>query len=94
MTTQVMKRPMGSGWAKLAYPIMTQKFPVDGLKAEDRGLTIRYEFVSAEPIDEPIAIDAQCRAGFDDRGYGFWGFTVEKTETGYLANWASAKSCD
>lgn len=89
--TQTVARK--SSFAKMAWPIMTQKFPVAGLVAEDRGLTIRYSFETTELIDESDARDAQCRAGFDDVGYGFWGFMIERTETGYLSNWASATSC-
>jgi hypothetical protein len=76
------------------YPEQKLKFPVVGLKAELRDTSIRFTFERAETINEADAIDAQCRAGWNDHGYDFWGFTVEKTETGFVANWACAKNCD
>lgn len=84
---------MPSRW-KTVWPVERLKYPVVGLKAEDRGTSVRFTFERAEEINEADAIDAQCRAGWDDRGYGFGGFTVEKTEAGFSANWFCAKTCD
>lgn len=87
------KTVVKGGWTFPVVP-MRLKHQVEGLKAENRDTSIRFTFERAEQIDEADAIDAQCRAGWNDQGYGFWGFTVERTESGYVANWACAKSCD
>lgn len=70
---------------------ITPKFPVPGLKAYDRvrGM-IHYEWKPGEAIDESDARDAQCRAGWNDIGYGFFGFHFENG----LATWQSGARCD
>jgi len=92
-TTGQMVELIRSGW-KTSYPQQSLRYPVVGLKAERRDTSIRFTFERADEITEADAIDAQCRAGWNDAGYGFWGFTVEKTDAGWVANWACAKSCD
>jgi hypothetical protein len=65
--------------------------PVPNLKAFDRvrGM-IHFEWRPGEAIDESDARDAQCRAGWPDTGYGFFGFHFENG----LATWQSAARCD
>lgn len=68
---------------------------VEGLRVftAGNGITLLYEFDSAEPIDEGVARDAQCRAGWSDYAYGFWGFQTVKLPWGaYAATWKSSNS--
>ncbi len=83
-----------SAFAPMGYPELTLRHQTPGLKAENRSTSIRFTFERAEEITEADARDAQCRAGWSDTGYGFWGFTAEQTEAGWVANWACMKSCD
>lgn len=57
------------------------------------GTSMALEYVSKDPIDESDAIDAQCRAGWDDNAYGFWGFKTAKLEDGsFVAVWKCSNS--
>ncbi len=77
-------------------PEIRTKFKVEGLKAFECGSVLKFEFTSVDEINEPIAIDAQCRAGWNDQGYGFYGLDVKCCKyTGvWKATWKCAKSCD
>ncbi len=73
------------------------KFPVPGLRIFpcSNGTTSTFEFVSDEPIDEPIAIDAQCRAGWNDQACGFYAFEATRLLDGtYVAVWKAGCSCE
>jgi hypothetical protein len=66
------------------------RIDVAGLKAyEAPGNMIKFEW-AVPSCDEPEAIDAQCRAGWNDQGYGFYDF---KFENG-VAIWYCGNSCD
>ncbi len=70
---------------------ITLRHPVDGLKAFETDRSImRFEWKSADLVDEADARDAQCRAGWNDNGYGFFAFHFESG----LATWSCARSCD
>lgn len=73
------------------------KFHVPGLRAffHGNGVTMSLEWVRSESIDEADAIDAQCRAGWPDSGYGFYSFRTTKLEDGsYCAVWKCGVSCE
>lgn len=70
------------------------KFPVPGLTANLYGSDILFQYTSHEPIDEADARDAQCRAGYSDTGYGFYGFGAVMRAGSYFATWACQVSCD
>lgn len=79
-----------SAFSSLRYPEI--KTSVVGLKAEDRGTSIRFTFESADEITAADAVDAQCRAGWNDLAYNFWGFIAEQGDDGrWTANWACSK---
>lgn len=82
-------------WGQVEFSQIDLRGTVQGLKAEDRVTSIRFTFESASEITEADAIDAQCRAGFDDHGYGFWGFIAEQGADGkWTANWACQRHSD
>jgi hypothetical protein len=69
--------------------------PVEGLTAYISDLAYNFTWIRPEPIDEADAIDAQCRAGYPDTGYGFFGLNVTTTPEGlFRATWCSWKSCE
>lgn len=73
------------------------KFDVPGLRAfsSGDGVTQSFEWVRPEPIDETEAVDAQCRAGWPDTGYGFYGFRSTVLEDGtHCAVWKCGVSCE
>lgn len=72
------------------------KFAVEGLKAFDMGSMIRFELRSVEKLDESNGIDAQCRAGWNDQGFGFFGFSAEQDKlTGiWTGKWSCSKSSE
>lgn len=77
-------------------PEIRLKHAVEGLKAFECAGLIRFEMTSAEEINEPVAVDAQCRAGWNDAGYGFYELEVKVCKyTGiWTANWKCSMSCD
>jgi len=82
-------------WGHIESTEMSLKLSVPGLKAEDRVTSIRFTFERADEITEADAIDAQCRAGYDDHGYGFWGFIAEQGADGkWTENWACQRSSE
>lgn len=91
----ILGGPRRSAFSSLRYPEMPLKHSVAGLKAEDRGISIRFTFESAEEITAADAVDAQCRAGWRDDIFRFWGFIAEQGEDGrWTANWACARSTE
>jgi hypothetical protein len=76
---------------------ITLKYETLGLRAfrDGSGLSIWWEYVSADPIGEAEARDAQCRAGWPDTGYGFSGLKTTQLADGmYVAAWKCWVSCD
>lgn len=71
-------------------------FPVDGLKAFEGTLSLQFEWIRPEAIDEADARDAQCRAGWSDIEYahGFAGFEAHKVGEVWKATWSCWKSCE
>lgn len=72
-----------------------KKYPVAGLRIFDQGAEIRFEFIAKECLDKSDCIDAQCRAGWDDYGHGFYGLQVLILPDGaHRATWACGASLD
>jgi hypothetical protein len=68
---------------------------IDGLTAYISDLAYNFTWIRPEPIDEADARDAQCRAGYPDTGYGFFGLNVTTTPEGlFRATWCSWKSTE
>lgn len=66
------------------------KFPTPGLRVFQggSGQTLSFEMLSVDPIDEADAIDAQCRAGWNDAAYGFNDFkTIQLGDGSFVAVW-------
>ncbi len=78
----------------LPKPKLSIKFPVEGLEAVVSSMAYCFVWVRAEPIDEADARDAQCRAGYSDTGFGFFGFSVYEAEGKFHAAWCSWNSCE
>ncbi len=79
------------GWRRpVKWSDLELRYPVAGLVAELSAPLITWTWRREEPIDEADARDAQCRAGWSDIGYGFYGFEV----SGNVATWKSGASCD
>lgn len=73
------------------------RFEVPGLRAFSNGdgVTMSFEWVSKDPIDETEAVDAQCRAGWPDTGYGFYAFRSTTLADGsHVAVWKCGVSCE
>ena len=72
-------------------PVLLRHF-VEGLVAfyDSTGLMIEFSWVRNEPTDEADARDAQCRAGWSDIGYGFYGFDLRNG----IATWSCSRSCE
>lgn len=73
------------------------KFDVPALRLfpDGNGVTATFEWITAEPVDESDAIDAQCRAGWPDTGYGFYKFQTSKLEDGtFCSVWKAGVSCE
>lgn len=75
---------------------ITPKYHVPGLKVwQSSGNGLRFEFFSKECISEADARDAQCRAGWDDNGYGFEGLEIGIMLDGqHRAKWSCSVSCE
>lgn len=76
---------------------ITLKHETPGLRAfgDGSGLSLWLEYISPIKIDEADAIDAQCRAGWPDTGYGFNGFKTTQLPDGtYVAAWKCWRSCE
>lgn len=88
----------GKFWAYPAKrgPEIRLQHVVEGLKAFESSTLISFEMTSADEINAPVAVDAQCRAGWNDAGYGFYGFEVKVCQyTGIsTASWTCSKSCE
>lgn len=49
---------------------------------------VKFEYLSNAAIDSAEAVDLQCRAGWQDGGYGFYGFSSEPQGDGtFKATW-------
>lgn len=70
------------------------KHPVPGLQVFESTMSLKFQWTRPDPIDEPEAIDAQCRAGWNDQGYGFYSFEVQPVPEGFRATWCCWKSCE
>ncbi len=68
--------------------------PVEGLSAWESTQAFNFTWLRSEPIDEADARDAQCRAGYSDTGYGFFGLNVTEVDGGFRATWSSWKNCE
>jgi len=76
-------------------PEIPARFPVEGLKVFRAGVSTAFEWITPSCIDESDCIDAQCRAGWDDRGYGFGGLEIETLADGqHRAKWSCGVSLD
>lgn len=74
-------------------PEFSLRYPVAGLKATGGSSSIRFEFLSADCIDESDCVDAQCRAGWDDRVYGFGELEIGILPDGtHRARWSCSRS--
>lgn len=80
-----------SRWGKVDRSI-NLRYPTPGLKAEKLGSFIRLTYESAEEITEADARDAQCRGGWSDTGYGFYGLSIIKNPT--TGRWTATWDCD
>jgi hypothetical protein len=72
-----------------ANPEISLKYPVPGLRAFNRGgIWMRWEWVTDEGKDAADAVDAQCRAGWDDYAYGFYEFKWQPKRDGkFVCTW-------
>lgn len=84
-----------SSWGHAGSSPMPLKFPIEGVSARKGLLDIRWTWLRYGPIDEADARDAQCRAGWPDTGYGFYGLTVTTEPDGLVkANWCCGVTCE
>lgn len=75
--------------------IQPKAYQIPGLRIFHQGGAIRFEWVQGECLDEAMARDAQCRAGWDDDGYGFYGLEVGILPSGaHRATWSCGVSLD
>lgn len=75
--------------------IQPKAYQIPGLRIFHLGGDIRFEWVQGECIDEAMARDAQCRAGWDDDGHGFYGLDVGILPNGaHRATWSCGVSLD
>ena len=87
--------PRRSAFKPLPKPPLHLIRGIDGLSAYISDLAYNFTWIRSEPIDEADARDAQCRAGYPDTGYGFFGLNVTTTFDGlFRATWCSWKSTE
>lgn len=81
-----------SAFQALPKPEIRLQNTVPGLSAryDSTGLMIDFRWERNEPTDEADARDAQCRAGYDDDGFGFYGFEFENG----IATWSCSRSSE
>lgn len=71
------------------------KHAVEGLRVFLIGSNLKFEWMSGGCVDEWMARDAQCRAGWSDHGYGFDSFKVGVMPNGdHRATWCCGVSCE
>lgn len=78
-----------------ARPEVKLRFPVEGLKAFRKDdFTMAWEWTSDEPHDAAEAVDAQCRAGWQDDQFGFFGYRWARKGEKFFCSWESWVSCE
>jgi len=76
-------------------PQIEPRYPVAGLKVFQGSFGIAFEFVCPDCLDESDCIDIQCRAGWDDHGYGFGNLEIGILPDGsHRATWSCGGCCD